>query len=477
MENNKKKFTIIGAGPSGLACAYTLSQDGREIKIFEKSTSIGGLAKTLKHGDCMYDIGPHRFFTLNKEIEKFYLKILSKDAIEVKRFTRILFKGELFSYPLTPFSTIIKLGFLDSIKILKDYFISIYNKKILGKKPHNFEDWIILNFGRELYRKFFKTYTEKVWGIDCKNISKDWAAQRIKNLSFLNAIFSPIIKKFKKKKVKTLVDQFWYPKYGAGSFYEKIKKNIESDKVKFFLENSLEKIYHENFNITSIKVKNSDGTNNQVSDFYFFSCPFTEVLEKMEPKPPMDIVNACNKLNYRNHISVKLEVHGDLFNDNWIYIHDPNLRMARVANYINFSKEMSPNGKVNPITVEYFCFENDEIWNSNDEELIKLAENEMRIAKLFTNEDVVKKGFVERSRKAYPIIEMGYDEEVDKIRNYLSKFQNFNVIGRSGMFKYNNQDHAMATGIYAAKNIILGTNTDIWKINSDGLYQEGDRKL
>ena len=469
-----KKFIIIGAGPAGISAGYELSKAGFEIKIFEKSSSVGGLAKTMKYGECLYDIGPHRFFTLNKEIENFYLEILKQDATEVKRLTRILYNNKLFLYPLSPFSTILKIGFIGSLKITIDYIVSLFCKIILKKKPKNFEDWVILNFGKELHQKFFKSYTEKVWGIDCKNIGKDWAAQRIKNLSFINAILSPVFKIFRKKKIKTLVDQFWYPKLGAGQFYEKIKKEIENKKVNFFFEHDLEIIHHDDFNVMSLTLKKKDGFTKINSDFYFLSCPFTEIVSKLNPQAPNRILDCCKKLRYRHHIGVKLEIHGPLFKDNWIYIHDPRVKMARVSNYFNFSKNMSPNSNINPVTVEYFCFENDELWNLKDNDLIQLAEKELRLCGLLNKKNFIKRSFVVRSLKAYPVIEMGYEKLVEEIKNYLLKFTNLSIIGRAGMFKYNNQDHAIATGLYAARNVISGkTLIDIWKINSEGIYQEG----
>ena len=472
-----KKFIVVGAGPAGISAGYELQKAGFKVKIFEKSSSVGGLARTTKYDDCLYDIGPHRFFTLNKEIEEFYLEILSDDAIEVKRLTRILYNNKLFLYPLSPFSTILKIGFVGSLKITFDYLISMFKKNILRTNPKNFEDWVILNFGNELHQKFFKSYTEKVWGVDCKKISKDWAAQRIKNLSFINAILSPILKIFRRKKIKTLVDQFWYPKLGAGQFYEKIKKKIENNNVDFFFNHDLNTIYHDNFKISSISLKTKNGLIKDDSDFYFFSCPFTEIVSKLNPKPPRQIIDCCNKLKYRHHIGVKLEIHGSLFKDNWIYIHDPKVKMARISNYRNFSEKMSPDSNVNPVTVEYFCYETDDIWNFNDDELIRLAEKELRLCALLNDKNSIKKGFVIRSLKAYPVIEMGYEKQVEEIKNYLSQFTNLEIIGRSGMFKYNNQDHAIATGLYAARNVISGKNLiDIWKINSEGIYQEGEVK-
>ncbi len=469
-----KKFIVIGAGPAGISAAYELNKAGFEVKIFEKFESVGGLARTTKFHECLYDIGPHRFFTLNKEIEKFYLEILDDDAIEVKRLTRILYNNKLFLYPLSPFGTILKIGFVGSVKITIDYLLSMFNKIILQKKPKNFEDWVILNFGNELHQKFFKSYTEKVWGVDCKNISKDWAAQRIKNLSFVTAILSPIIKIIRKKKIKTLVDQFWYPRLGAGQFYKKIRNKIENENTNFFFKHDLDVIYHKNNEITELELKKENASIKVNSDFYFLSCPFTEIVTKLNPKPPQRILDCCKKLRYRHHIGVKLEIHGPLFKDNWIYIHDPNVKMARVSNYRNFSANMSPNLNINPVTVEYFCYESDELWNFKDSQLIKLAEKELKKCGLMNEKNFVSTGFVVRSLKAYPVIEMGYEKLVEEIKNYLSVFKNLSIIGRSGMFKYNNQDHAIATGLYAVRNTISNKNLiDIWKINSEGIYQEG----
>ena len=472
-----KKFVVIGAGPAGISAAYELNKAGFEVKVFEKFTTVGGLARTTKFGKCLYDVGPHRFFTLNKEVENFYLEILAEDAIEVKRLTRILYNNKLFLYPLSPFGTILKIGFIGSLKIMTDYLLSVFNKKILKKTPENFEEWVILNFGKELHQKFFKSYTEKVWGIDCKNISKDWAAQRIKNLSFINAILGPIFKIFKKKKIKTLVDQFWYPKLGAGQFYNKIRKKIEGDNVNFFFKHDLEAIHHYDNKITSLTLKKDDGLTEINSDFYFLSCPFTEIILKMNPKPPQRIIDCCKNLRYRHHIGVKLEIHGPIFKDNWIYIHDPKVKMARVSNYRNFSTNMSPNNNISPVTVEYFCYETDNVWNFQDSKLIELAEKELRFCGLLNEKNFIKEGFVIRSLKAYPVIEMGYEKLVEEIKNYLAQFKNMSIIGRSGMFKYNNQDHAIATGLYSVRNVISGKNLiDIWKINSEGIYQEGQVK-
>ena len=252
---------------------------------------------------------------------------------------------------------------------------------------------------------------------------------------------------------------------------------IWDNKVDFFFNHNLDVIYHENFKITSVSLKTKNDLTKISSDFYFFSCPFTEIVSKLNPQAPNRILDCCKKLRYRHHIGVKLEIHGPLFKDNWIYIHDPKVKMARISNYRNFSKNMSPDININPVTVEYFCYETDELWGFSDDDLIQLAEKELRLCGLLNEKNFIKRGFVIRSLKAYPVIKMGYEEPVEEIRRYLSQFTNLAIIGRSGMFKYNNQDHAIATGLYAARNVISGKNLiDIWKINSEGIYQEGQVK-
>ena len=470
-----KKIAIIGAGPAGISAAYELSKADFNITLHEKSNQIGGLARTMEFSDARFDVGPHRFFTYNKEVEKLYVDTLGTDAVEVKRLTRILYNNKLFNYPLSPFGTLLKIGLSGALKILFSYSISLFERIILQKKPNNFEEWVELNFGRELHYKFFKSYTEKVWGIDCKEISADWAAQRIKNLSFIGVILNPIIKFFKKKKVKTLVDQFWYPRLGAGQFYEKLVKKIDKEKFNLIHKSELYEIIHDGSKITKISLDNDGSKQNLEYDYFFVSSPFTKIAENLNPKPPFEVLESCKRLRYRHHIGVKLIITGKIFLDNWIYIHDPNVKMARVSNYLNFSKEMSSDQNRNPLTIEYFCFESDEVWKMNEKELMVLAEKELRKTKLINEENKVLDGFTIRSLNAYPVIKKGYQDDVDIVKNFLSKFKNLFPIGRSGMFKYNNQDHAIATGLYAARNLEnSNSKIDIWKINSEGTYQEGE---
>ena len=476
MTKKNNSYIVVGAGPAGLSAAFEVQKYGCEVSIYERSQYLGGLVRTIKYRNCRYDIGTHRFYTLNKEINDFYNNILGDDKLEVKRLSRILHNKKFFLYPLSPFNTLFNLGLVDATLMMISYINALIKKKLNITKINNYEDWIISNFGYRLYNSFFKSYTEKVWGISCTEISDEWAAQRIKNLSFFSVVINPIKKRFSKKKIKSLIDSFYYPKTGAGLIYEKMGDIIIKNQGKIFTEHNLIKINHNNNNITSLIFKNK---NNEFiekkADYYFASCPFTDIINILDPKPPKEIINSANKLQYRHHVGVNLEIKGKIFKDNWIYVHDNNIKIARVVNYKSFSKFMSQDDNINPVTVEYFSFEDEFIWKASDDELIKYAEKEMRMAGIIDINNKILDGFVVRSKDSYPVIKKGYATEVKIIKDYLDNFQNIIPIGRSGMFKYNNQDHAMATGMYAARNIEdPNFNIDIWKINSEGIYVEGD---
>jgi|TARA_B100000902_G_scaffold40680_1_gene48270 protoporphyrinogen oxidase len=459
---------IIGAGPSGLSAAYELSNTDKKILILEKKPRVGGLAETKVFGDYRYDIGPHRFFTKNKEVYELFLKVLDDDAVEVDRKTRILFKNSYFDYPLTPLNALFGLGILESISIGLSY-ISARIKNYMGiTKINNFEDWVVDRFGRKLFNNFFKNYTEKVWGIDCSEIGSDWAAQRIKGLSLSTAIKFALFPN-SKKRPKTLVDKFYYPKLGAGMLWEKFEENIIKKNVEILKERTVTEVLttDEGFTISFID-NNGVGTSEHTKNI-FFSNPLLEFIDIFDGDIPQKVIDSAKSLNYRNHISVHITVDKKLFDDNWIYIHSPNVSMARIADFTNFSEAMSVKGNY-PLTLEYFCFEDDKIWNKSNDEIINYGLKELR--DIFDIEFNVVHSAVSRSPKAYPVIKTGYQVHIDIIKEWLSTLHNITAIGRSGMFKYNNQDHAMATGLYAARNLLGLGNFDPWEVNVDGEYHE-----
>jgi protoporphyrinogen oxidase len=464
----KKKIIIIGAGPAGLAAASELNKKKLKSTIFEKSNVVGGLARTVKLGNNLFDIGPHRFFTKNNEINKFFINYAGKDLIKVKRLTRILYQNKLFNYPLSPINTFFTLGIYNGITIFFSYLLSLLFFK---KKISSFEDWVIKNFGKKLYYTFFKTYTEKVWGISCKQIGSDWASQRIKGLNFASIILSFF---FKKNKAKSLIDEFYYLKFGAGNLYENIKKKLLQKKNKIIFNQKVIKYNFDNktFNIKSIIIENKQLKKKEIfGDFFLSSAPITEVIKSFNIKLPDNIKKIIYSLKYRNHIGVKLVIKGKIFEDNWIYVHSPEVKVARISNYKNFSKYMGENKESNPVTMEYFCNENDKFWNLSDETIISIAKKELEFLEL-AKKNQITNSYVIRSEKAYPVIEKGYQKKIDEIKKWLSRIKNFIPIGRTGMFKYNNQDHAILTGLIGARKIYDDNSLDPWLVNIDAEYHE-----
>ena len=461
-------LVIIGAGPAGLTAAYELANSNKKIIVLEKKSQVGGLAETKVFKKYRYDIGPHRFFTKNKEVYNLFLEMLDKDAVEVNRKTRILFKNSYFDYPLTPVNALFGLGIFESIAIGFSYIVARVKSYLNISKINNFEDWVVDKFGKKLFNNFFKNYTEKVWGIDCKDIGSDWAAQRIKGLSLSTAIKFALFPN-SKKRPKTLVDKFYYPRLGAGMLWEKFEDFITSNDIEVSKNKKVTNVKKE-LDKFIVTYEDSDGIIHSVdTKNIFFSNPLLEFIDIFDDNIPQKVIDSAKSLQYRNHISVHVTVDKKLFDDNWIYIHSPNLKMARIADFTNFSKDMSLEGTY-PLTLEYFCFESDEIWNKDNENIIRFALNELN--NIFDEEFNIIHSAVSRNAKAYPVIKTGYQVHIEVIKEWLSSLHNITAIGRSGMFKYNNQDHAMATGLYAARTLLSVGNFDPWEVNVDGEYHE-----
>lgn len=464
----KYDVVIIGAGPAGLTAAFELSKYNKKILIIEKKENVGGLAETKVFNEFRYDIGPHRFFTKNKEVYELFLDVLGSDAVEVLRKTRILFKGKYFDYPLTPLNALFGLGFIEACRIVFSYFISRFKNYLGLSKINNFEDWVISKFGKRLYYNFFKNYTEKVWGINCSEIGVDWAEQRIKGLSLSTAIKFALFPN-SNKRPKSLVDKFYYPKTGAGMLWEKFENLLDEKGIKIIKNSQVNKIENESKTL-KIYFKDSKGEENHVeATNLFFSNPLLQFINIYQPVVPAEVRLSAEKLKYRNHISVHIAINKKLFEDNWIYIHSPELKVARIADFTNFSKSMAPNN-LYTITLEYFCYENDSFWNKKDIDIIEFGISELR--NIFTQDFKIVHKAITRNKAAYPVIETGFEMKINIIRDWLSSIENITAIGRSGMFKYNNQDHAMATGLYAARNLLGVGKFDPWEVNVDGEYHE-----
>jgi protoporphyrinogen oxidase len=442
------------------------------VIVLERLEQVGGLARTVAHDGCRYDIGPHRFFTRNEEVNQLFADVVSEDLVCVQRLTRILYNSKLFDYPLTPLNALLGVGTGASAAILGSYTWAKLRQRLAPREPQTFEEWVTDQFGARLFATFFKTYTEKVWGVPCSRIGADWASQRIKGLSLGTAIRNAWSGS-KGQTIKTLVDEFRYPRLGAGQFYTKLAALVQASGSQVLTGRRVTRICREGMRVRSVVVQDARGNEEELeANHYLSSAPLTEMLQMMEPAPPDDVLLACRSLRYRDHIAVNLKLAGIPFPDHWIYVHAKQVQMARISNYRNFSREMADGDGTSPLTVEYFTFKGDPTWRRSDEELIQLAGLELERMHVAAPGQILS-GFVVRSEKAYPVIELGFQRHIDTIKSWLDRFQNLMPIGRSGMFKYNNQDHAIATGLLAARTALGTGQYDPWLVNIDAEYHEG----
>jgi protoporphyrinogen oxidase len=464
-------LVIVGGGPSGLAAAYEAVGHGAEVLDLERLSAVSGLSRTTVFEGNHFDIGPHRFFTKNQEVHRLFVETVAEDLLNVKRMTRIFYNNKYFNYPLTPLNALFGVGLSSGLSILSSYTVTRALRALGGRPAESFEDWVVDQFGRRLFETFFKTYTEKVWGIPCTQIGADWARQRIKGLSLTTALINALFKP-KTKIIKTLIDEFIYPRLGAGQLYEKMAANVMHSGSRVVTGARVSRIRRDDLHVTAVEVNDASGQRYAVEGRQFLvSAPLTEMIEMMLPQPPSEVLAACRALRYRNHVGVNLVVEGRPFPDQWIYVHSKEVGMARISNYANFSPEMAARPGLNPLTVEYFCFRDDDLWHAPEHTLVEGAKHELALMKILQPDQVIS-GFVVRSDKAYPVIEIGYENHIATIKRWLDQFRNLLPIGPSGMFKYNNQDHAMATGLLAARTALGVAKYDPWMVNIDAEYHE-----
>jgi len=466
-DNGVMNIIIAGAGPAGLTAAYEACKKGLNPVIFEKEQEVGGISKTVNYKDYLFDIGGHRFFTKYDDVKKIWNEILGDDFLIRPRLSRIYYNNRFFYYPLKPLNALKNLGLFNSISVMLSYVLSQIRPY---KNVKNFEEWISNKFGKKLFNIFFKTYTEKVWGISCREIQADWAAQRIKSLSLGKAILNSI-GFLGKGRVTTLIDEFQYPRKGPGQMWNTAKKLIEEKGGKVELNTSVIRIIRKDDKIVSALVKNN-GSLQEVSGTHFLSTiPLRELVQSIEPAPPDKVLKAAQELKYRDFFTVGLIIDKpSIFPDNWIYIHSPEVRVGRIQNFKNWSPEMVPDPQMTTLGLEYFCFDTDEIWKKDDEELIEMGKKEAAQLK-FASTEQIQDGLVIRSPKTYPIYDEGYRERIEVIQNYLLSIKNLQTIGRNGLHRYNNQDHSMLSAMFAIRNI-LGEKCSVWDINIDDEYHE-----
>lgn len=471
----RDRCVIIGAGPAGLTAAYELSKSGIPAVVFEQDEVVGGIARTVNYKGYLFDIGGHRFFTKIDFVHKLWVEILGKDFITRPRLSRIYYADKFFDYPLRPLNAFLQLGPLESLHVLLSY---IRAHLFPSREEQNFEQWVSNRFGRRLYEIFFKTYTEKVWGITCNKISADWAAQRIKNLDLFTALVNAFLSPPANRKglTTTLIDQFHYPRLGPGMMWERCREILAEKGYQTVTGAEVTGVHHKNGEVVSVTIRDRSGNEREEPGAHFLcSMPISSLVHVLYPAPPDEVLKAADELRHRDFLTVVLIVdRPDLFPDNWIYIHSPKVRLGRVQNFKNWSPDMVPDRCKSSLGLEYFVQENDELWNASDKELIELGRRECASIGLINESEVID-GTVVRMRKAYPVYTEGYKGALDVIRSYLEKLPNLQLIGRNGQHRYNNQDHSMVTAIYAARNIV-GSKFDVWDVNVDGEYHEESRK-
>lgn len=468
----KQRVVIVGGGPAGLACAYELSKysDRFEVILLEKDSLLGGIAKTINYKGYYFDLGGHRFFTKSDEVNRIWHTVLKEDFLKRPRLSRIYYNNKFFNYPLKPLNALFGLGLMESCFVLSSYLSS---RLFPYPKEETFEEWVSNRFGKRLYRIFFKTYTEKVWGIPCTEIRAEWAAQRIKGLSIRTAVLNAIFGD-RKKRIKTLINEFEYPKYGPGMMWNTMADIIRENGGRILLNTQMIGLNMDDKGLIKSVVIEERGNSQELEGEYFISSiPLRDLILGIRPDVDNDVKESAGALKYRGLITVALFIDKkDMFPDNWIYIHSPEVALGRVQNFKNWSPYMVPDLNKTCLGLEYFSTEGDRLWAMKESELIELGKGELVKIGLLDNPGLVVGGIALKTPKAYPVYDANYRKNIDVIKEFLNGIKNFQTIGRNGMHRYNNMDHSMLTGIYAARNVALREGHDIWKVNIEDEYHE-----
>jgi protoporphyrinogen oxidase len=459
---------VIGAGPAGLTAAYLLSKQGHSVTVLEGDDIVGGISRTAQYKGFRFDIGGHRFFTKIPPVEALWHEVLGDEFISVPRLSRIHYNGRYFDYPLKAANALKGLGLWNAVLIVLSYLRAHWWPEPVEE---NFEQWVTNRFGKRLYRIFFKTYTEKVWGIPCAEIRAEWAAQRIQGLSLAKAILSAAAINKRSTKIKTLINEFQYPRLGPGQMWEMTRDRITEMGNQVLMRHHATAIEVQGGRVVAVRASTPDGEERFEADHVINTMPVRTLVRALEPEAPPGVGQAAEGLSYRDFLVVALMIGREkLFPDNWIYIHTPGVKVGRIQNFNNWSQAMVPVPGMTCLGLEYFCFEGDGLWTSQDADLIALAARELEELGL-ARAGEVQDGAVIRMPKAYPIYDSRYRDCLDQVRAHIDRIPNLHTVGRNGMHKYNNQDHSMLTAMFAVQNM-QGAEHDIWEVNTDFEYHE-----
>ena len=466
-----ERVVVIGGGPAGLTAAYLLQQAGARVTVLEGTKMLGGISQTAQYKGYRFDIGGHRFFTKVEPVERLWHEILGSEFISVPRMSRIHYRGKYFDYPLKAWNALSGLGLWQSAMV-----VASYARAKIWPNPveENFEQWVSNRFGKRLFNIFFKTYTEKVWGIPCTEIRAEWAAQRIQNLSLAKAILNAASIQRRSKDIKSLINEFQYPRLGPGQMWEMCAERITKLGGEVLLEHKVARIETRGSRAVAVRCNTPQGEKRFECEHVISTMPVRSLVRALEPSAPQAVRDAAEGLKYRDFLVVALILKQEnLFPDNWIYIHTPGVKVGRIQNFNNWSKAMIPEPGRTCLGMEYFCFEGDGLWSSSDAELIALATKELGQLGL-ADPNLVVDGTVVRMPKAYPIYDSVYRGHLDVVRAHLDTLTNLHPVGRNGMHKYNNQDHSMLTAMMSVWNM-QGASHDVWEVNTDYEYHEEQR--
>ena len=467
MPVGEEKAIVIGGGPAGLAAATELLRQDTKPVVLEADDIIGGISRTQCHNGYHFDMGGHRFYTKSKEVRDFWQETLDEEFLVRPRLSRILYDGKFFKYPPEPIDALMGLGLRESAHVILSY---MKWKLFPYRDVQTFEHWVTNAFGKRLFEIFFKTYTEKVWGMPCDELRAEWAAQRIQGMSLKTVIMNFF--KGGKPKAKSLIEEFHYPRLGPGMMWTQCADNVVAKGGEVKMRTRASRLVHFGGRIRKIVATTPLGDVTYSVSNVFSSMPITHLIAQLDPPAPAKVQAAAKTLRYRDFLTVCLIIDKEhLFDDNWIYVHEEKVKVGRIQCYKNWSADMVPDQSKTSLGLEYFCNEGDDLWTMTDEELVELAKKELEAIGLADAADVLD-GCVYRMPKSYPVYDEDYAEALDCIKTYLDGFENLVSIGRNGMHRYNNQDHSMLTGIHAVRNIYCGQNVDIWKINGEDDYIE-----
>ncbi len=486
---------IVGAGPAGLTSAYLLAKRGVRVTVLEATDMVGGISQTARYNNYRFDIGGHRFFTKIAPVQALWEELLGDEFIDVPRLSRIHYSGKYFHYPLKAFNALAGLGVINAVRILASYLRAKWKPSPV---EDTFEQWVVNRFGRRLYEIFFKTYTEKVWGIPCTEIRAEWAAQRIQGLSLARAILSATALTKRNSDIKTLIHTFKYPRLGPGQMWEVCRDRVRELGGTVLMQHRVTALHMDGGRVTGVTAERSEeaaasGDSNEAridaaahavgnasrvtlnADHVISTTDLRALVHTFGEQAPPAAVRSANGLRYRDFLVVALILKREaLFPDNWIYVHTPGVQVGRIQNFNNWSAAMVPDAGHTCLGMEYFCFEGDGLWESSEQTLVQLAARELESLGLAPATDVVD-GTVVRMPKAYPIYDASYREHLDGVRAFIDPIPNLHTVGRNGMHKYNNQDHSMYTAMLMLENLLGEAQHDVWEVNTDFEYHEEQR--